>query len=90
MLEAGDKAPDFSLPSDTGHIIDSAALKGQRYVLYFYPKDNTPGCTTEGQDFRNLYPQFKALNVEIVGVSRDSVASHSKFKTNELRVMNRK
>ena len=81
-LTIGQSIPHFSLPSTTDQPFQlSDYLDQQALVIYFYPKDNTPGCTTEGQDFRNLYPQFKALNVEIVGVSRDSVTSHSKFKT---------
>ncbi|MGL4185105.1 MAG: peroxiredoxin [Thiotrichaceae bacterium] len=81
-LTIGQSIPHFSLPSTTDQPFQlSDYLDQQALVIYFYPKDNTPGCTTEGQDFRNLYPQFKALNVEIVGVSRDSVVSHSKFKT---------
>ena len=81
-LTIGQSIPHFSLPSTTDQPFQlSDYLDQQALVIYFYPKDNTPGCTTEGQDFRDLYPQFKALNVEIVGVSRDSVASHSKFKT---------
>ena len=81
-LTIGQSIPHFSLPSTTDQPFQlSDYLDQQALVIYFYPKDNTPGCTTEGQDFRDLYPQFKALNVEIVGVSRDSVVSHSKFKT---------
>ena len=81
-LTIGQSIPHFSLPSTTDQPFQlSDYLDQQALVIYFYPKDNTPGCTTEGQDFRDLYPQFKALNVEIVGVSRDSVASHSKFKS---------
>ena len=81
-LTIGQSIPHFSLPSTTDQPFQlSDYLNQKALVIYFYPKDNTPGCTTEGQDFRDLYPQFKALNVEIVGVSRDSVTSHSKFKT---------
>lgn len=81
-LAIGQTVPNFTAPSTATRPFQlSDYLNQQALVIYFYPKDNTPGCTTEGQDFRDLYPQFKALNVEIVGVSRDSVASHSKFKS---------
>ena len=81
-LTIGQTVPNFTAPSTAALPFQLGDyLNQQALVIYFYPKDNTPGCTTEGQDFRNLYPQFKALNVEIVGVSRDSVVSHSKFKT---------
>ena len=81
-LTIGQPVPHFTVPSTNDQPFQlSDYLNQKALVIYFYPKDNTPGCTTEGQDFRDLYPQFKALNVEIVGVSRDSVTSHSKFKT---------
>jgi peroxiredoxin Q/BCP len=81
-LLIGQPVPNFIASSTTEQPFQlSDYLDQQALVLYFYPKDNTPGCTTEGQNFRDLYPQFKALNVEIVGVSRDSVASHNRFKT---------
>lgn len=79
MLKSGDKAPDFSLSSDTGHIIDSASLKGQRYVLYFYPKDDTPGCTREACAFRDNLPGFGKLSVPLFGVSADDEKRHAKF-----------
>ena len=79
MLKTGDKAPDFSLPSDTGHIIDSSSLKGQRYVLYFYPKDDTPGCTREACAFRDNLPGFGKLSVPVFGVSADDEKRHAKF-----------
>ncbi len=63
--------------------IDLTTYRGQWLVLYFYPKDATPGCTLEGQNFRDAYPDFTALNAEIIGVSRDSVACHERFKTKE-------
>jgi peroxiredoxin Q/BCP len=72
-------APDFTAPSTAGEFALSA-LRGKKVVLYFYPKDNTPGCTTESLAFRDLYPQFTAAGAEVVGVSRDSVASHDRFK----------
>jgi thioredoxin-dependent peroxiredoxin len=74
------KAPAFQLPATGGNKVKLADLKGKRVVLFFYPKDATPGCTQEGQDFRDLYPKFKRRNTEIFGISRDSIASHEKFK----------
>jgi peroxiredoxin Q/BCP len=71
--------PDFSAPA-TGGEITLSGLRGKKLVLYFYPKDNTPGCTTEGLQFRDLYPQFQKAGAEIVGVSRDSLRSHENFK----------
>ncbi len=71
--------PDFSAPATSGEITLSG-LRGKKLVLYFYPKDNTPGCTTEGLQFRDLYPQFQKAGAEIVGVSRDSLRSHENFK----------
>ena len=73
-------APDFELPATGGANFRLADAKGRNLVLYFYPKDNTPGCTTEGQNFRDLYPQFQKLGCAIVGVSRDSLKSHEGFK----------
>ena len=75
----GTPAPLFSLPAGDGTQVDLGALRGQRVVLYFYPKDATPGCTRESQDFRDLYPQFQALTAQVLGISRDSVASHARF-----------
>ena len=71
---------DFSLPSTGGSTFNSAEQRGKPLVIYFYPKDNTPGCTTEGQQFRDLYPQFAKLGCTIVGISRDSLKSHERFK----------
>ncbi len=79
-LNIGDKAPDFSLPSDGGGQVKLSDYKGQKVVVYFYPKDNTPGCTTESCDFSEAIPEFKSLNVAVIGVSKDSPASHDKFK----------
>ncbi len=79
-LKIGDDAPAFTLPADGGKTIDLAALKGKKIVLYFYPKDDTSGCTKEAIAFNGLRAQFAAANAEIVGVSADSVASHDKFK----------
>jgi peroxiredoxin Q/BCP len=72
--------PDFKLPATGGKTIQLKSLRGKKVVLYFYPKDNTPGCTTEAQQFRDLYAKFKRAGAEILGVSKDSVASHEKFK----------
>ena len=71
--------PDFTAPA-TGGEITLSKLRGKKVVLYFYPKDNTPGCTTEGLQFRDLYPKFKKAGAEILGVSRDSLRSHDNFK----------
>lgn len=77
--QPGDTAPDFSIPGDTGPV-SLAAHKGKKLVLYFYPKDDTPGCTTEGKDFSALAAKFAAADTAVVGVSRDSVAAHAKFR----------
>lgn len=73
-------APDFELPATGGKLFRLSRAKGAPVVLYFYPKDNTPGCTTEGQNYRDLYPQFQKLACAIYGVSRDSIKSHEGFK----------
>ncbi len=80
-VEVGDKAPDFTLPGDGGGTVSLKALKGKTVVLYFYPKDDTSGCTAEACAFRDALPDFSKVKAEIVGVSRDPVASHDKFKT---------
>lgn len=80
MLNDGDKAPDFSLPDSEGTPLKLSKLKGHPVVLYFYPKDDTPGCTTEAKDFSCLIDQFTAAGAQVVGVSPDSAASHAKFK----------
>ncbi|MBK9217199.1 MAG: peroxiredoxin [Uliginosibacterium sp.] len=72
--------PALSLPATSGQTIDLAALRGKKVVLYFYPKDSTPGCTTEGIDFARLHPEFVAAGAVVLGVSRDSVKSHENFK----------
>jgi len=79
-VEVGDKAPDFTLPTDGGGTVSLKALKGKPVVLYFYPKDDTSGCTAEACAFRDALPDFSKVKAEIVGVSRDSVVSHDKFK----------
>lgn len=79
MLKVGDKAPAFALQDDQGSLRRSGELKGKRYVLFFYPKDSTPGCTTEACGFRDLGAEFAAAGIAVFGVSADSVASHAKF-----------
>ncbi|MFN4022141.1 MAG: peroxiredoxin [Hydrogenophilus thermoluteolus] len=79
-LELNQPAPDFTLQATGNQTITLSALKGKPVVLYFYPRDNTPGCTNEAIAFRDLYDQFTALGAVILGLSRDSVASHEKFK----------
>lgn len=71
---------DFTCPATGGKSIRLKSLRGKKVVLYFYPKDSTPGCTTEGQDFRDRHPQFQRAGAAILGVSRDSLASHEKFR----------
>jgi peroxiredoxin Q/BCP len=80
-LTVGDSVPDISLPSTAGEDISLSDFKGQKIVLYFYPKDATSGCTKEGQAFRDYFPKFKKMNTVILGVSRDSLSSHERFKT---------
>lgn len=72
--------PDFSVKSSSGSEVRLSDLKGKKVLLYFYPKDSTPGCTLEGQDFNRLLPEFQKLNTVVYGISRDSVASHCKFR----------
>ncbi len=79
MLKAGDKAPSFTLPDKDGKPTSLSDFLGKRVVLYFYPKDNTPGCTRQACAFAGAYSAFKNKNVEVIGISRDSVASHVKF-----------
>jgi len=76
----GDKAPDFTLPTDGGGTVTLSKLKGKKVVLYFYPKDDTSGCTAEACGFRDTFPNFKKIDATVIGLSRDSVASHDKFK----------
>ena len=77
------QAPDFKCPATGDQTIHLKSLRGKKVVIYFYPKDSTPGCTTEGQDFRDLHAKFKRQNAVILGVSRDSLASHEKFKAKQ-------
>jgi peroxiredoxin Q/BCP len=72
--------PDFTLPATGGTGFTLSAARGQLLVIYFYPKDNTPGCTTESQQFRDLYAEFRKAGCEVVGISRDSIKSHENFK----------
>ncbi len=76
----GQPVPDFIASATSGRRVALGELKGKNLILYFYPKDSTPGCTREGQDFRDLYPEFMKLGAEIFGVSRDSLKSHENFK----------
>jgi peroxiredoxin len=78
-LKPGDAVPDLRLPASGGHQVSLGDYKGKKLVVYFYPKDNTPGCTLEGQEFTALYRDFAKAGAEIVGVSRDSVKSHDNF-----------
>jgi len=80
-LNIGDPAPDFSLPDASGQMVSLAKLKGKRVVLYFYPRDNTPGCTKEACAFRDAYDQFQSMDMVVLGVSTDDAKSHNKFIT---------
>ena len=79
MLNAGDMAPDFTLPRDGGGTVTLSALRPGKVVVYFYPKDDTPGCTTEALDFTAKRAEFEAAGVTVIGLSKDSPASHDKF-----------
>ncbi len=79
MLEIGTKAPEFTLPDQDGQLHSLADYRGRKIILYFYPKDNTPGCTRQAQNFATLHPQFTEKGAVILGVSKDSVDSHKKF-----------
>lgn len=79
MLEVGTKAPDFTLPDQDGKEVRLSDFAGKKVALYFYPRDNTPGCTRQACAFAGAYEGFKAENVVVIGVSKDSVASHQKF-----------
>lgn len=79
MLEAGVKAPDFTLEDANGNKVSLSDFKGKRVVLYFYPKDNTPGCTRQACAFKNAYDGFKAKDIAVIGISKDSVKSHVNF-----------
>lgn len=79
FLEAGTRAPDFTLPDQAGNPVRLSSFKGKKVVLYFYPKDNTPGCSRQACAFAARYAGFKAQNVAVIGISKDSIASHQKF-----------
>ena len=79
-LTEGTAAPDFTLPTDGDGTVTLSALKGGPVVIYFYPKDDTPGCTTEAKDFRDLAADFDAAGATVIGISKDTVAKHDKFK----------
>jgi peroxiredoxin Q/BCP len=81
LLREGEPAPDFELESDVGDKVRLSSLRGRPVVLYFYPKDDTPGCTTEACEFRDAYDVFRERGAEVLGVSPDDVTSHEKFKT---------
>ncbi len=81
MIEEGKPAPDFELQSDTGETVRLSDFRGEQVVLYFYPKDDTPGCTTEACEFRDAYDVYRERGIEILGVSPDDVTSHEKFKS---------
>jgi thioredoxin-dependent peroxiredoxin len=81
VIEEGKPAPEFELRSDSGETVRLSDLRGRPVVLYFYPKDDTPGCTTEACEFRDAYDVFRERGVEILGVSPDDVRTHEKFKT---------
>lgn len=80
MVEKGSLAPDFTLATDEGDPVTLSELRGRRVVLYFYPKDDTSGCTIQACDFRDAVPRFEGVDAVILGVSPDSVASHAKFR----------
>ncbi len=79
MIEAGSTAPDFTLPRDGGEDVTLSSLRPGPVVLYFYPRDDTPGCTTEANDFTAMLPEFQAAGATVIGVSQDTVAKHEKF-----------
>lgn len=81
QLKVGDQAPDFALPDEHGAVVKLSDYRGKRVVVYFYPKDDTPGCTTQACSFRDAYPQIEERNAIVLGISPDSGESHQAFKT---------
>ena len=79
-LRSGDEVPDFSTKDESGNAFSKSSLIGKRYLLYFYPRDNTPGCTTEAMNFRDQYDAFEKAGAVVYGISRDSLKSHENFK----------
>lgn len=79
LLEAGRKAPEFTLPDKDGNLVSLSDFHGKKVILYFYPRDNTPGCTRQACAFAAAYEEFKTLDAVVIGVSKDSAASHQKF-----------
>jgi len=80
MIEKGSTAPDFTLPDDRGQLVSLSDLRGRKVVLYFYPKDDTPGCTVQACDFRDALPDFEGLGAVVLGVSADGLESHQAFR----------
>ena len=83
-MDVGEKFPDYELPDDGGKDFDSGVMAGKRYILYFYPKDNTGGCTTEAKEFTAAAPELAVLGIGVIGVSRDSTKSHQNFKEKQM------
>lgn len=81
MLKEGNRAPDFTAATDTGESLSLSSFRGRSVVLYFYPKDDTPGCTVEACEFRDAFPRFEGVDAVVLGVSPDSVKKHQRFKT---------
>lgn len=79
MLKIGDPAPEFTLPDQDGNLVSLKDFAGKKVILYFYPRDNTPGCTRQAQAFAAAYAQFQAMDVAVIGISKDSTASHQRF-----------
>ncbi len=82
-LKEGDKLPAFTLPTDEGDEVSAKSLKGKKAVIYFYPKDNTSGCTKEACDFRDAQRDFKKAGIEVIGISKDSLKSHAGFRAKQ-------
>ncbi|MCS6909992.1 MAG: thioredoxin-dependent thiol peroxidase [Anaerolineales bacterium] len=82
-LKIGDPAPDFTLPDENGKPVTLSSFRGRKVILYFYPKDDTPGCTAQACGFRDAYPKVEAANAVVLGISPDGAKSHQKFKTKQ-------